>query len=85
MNPEVIAAIVSAIGVVGAAMAWGIRYIAKNFIEFLKELKPNGGSSLKDQVTRVEVENQRLNDRMDALDTKIDILINAFNDYIKSK
>jgi len=53
-NPEIVAAIVAAIGAVGAALAWGIRKLFVSVSDYLKELKPNGGSSLKDQVDRLE-------------------------------
>lgn len=85
MSPELIAAIVSAIGVIGGAIAWGIKHISKQFGQFLRELKPNGGSSIKDQVTRLDLGHDKLNNRIDAVDAKIDMLINAFNDYIKGK
>lgn len=46
----------------------GIRWILKNYIigviESLKELKPNGGSSLKDQINRVEEKVDKLFDMM---------------------
>lgn len=51
MTPEIIAAIaagiVAVIGSVAALTKWIIT-------KFLKELKPNGGSSIKDQVNRLE-------------------------------
>jgi hypothetical protein len=34
-----------------SALAMGVRHLVKHF---LSELKPNGGSSLKDQVNRLE-------------------------------
>lgn len=84
-NPEIIAAVVSAIGIIGGAIAWGIRYVAKQIAEFIKELKPNGGNSLKDQVTRLDILQEKMSNRLDAVETKIDMIINAFNDYIKGK
>lgn len=46
----------------------GVRWILKNYIigviESLKELKPNGGSSLKDQINRVEEKVDKLFDIM---------------------
>ena len=43
--------VLSIIGIVGI----GVRWIIKNYVkEIMLELKPNSGSSLKDQVNRLE-------------------------------
>jgi hypothetical protein len=55
MDQEIIAAIVALIGAVSAAIVWGIRLLFKKLSTFLSELKPNGGSSMKDQVNRLEL------------------------------
>jgi hypothetical protein len=50
-NPEIIAALFAgAVSVLGAFFAFSRWMITK----FLSELRPNSGSSLKDQVTRLE-------------------------------
>jgi uncharacterized membrane protein len=50
-NPEIIAALFAgAVSVLGAFFAFSKWMISK----FLSELKPNSGSSIKDQVTRLE-------------------------------
>jgi hypothetical protein len=67
MSPEIIAAIVSGIGIIFAAIAWAIKYIAKNLVTFLSELKPNGGGSIKDQVTRLEKQHEKLDNKIDQL------------------
>lgn len=54
MSPEIVAAIVAAIGAIGTAIVAGIRLIFKNIVHYLEELKPNGGGSIKDQVSRLE-------------------------------
>ena len=55
----------------------GIRWILKNYIvgviESLKELKPNGGSSLKDQISRLE----------DKVDKLFDMMIEHLKDHSK--
>jgi hypothetical protein len=66
-NPEVVAAIVSAIGAVGAAVVAGLGMIFKKVENFLLELKPNGGGSIKDQVTRLEAQHQKLENKVDKL------------------
>lgn len=54
LDPEIVAAIVAAIGGVAAAVVAGIRKLFKVVIDYLSELKPNGGGSIKDQVNRLE-------------------------------
>lgn len=54
LDPEIVAALVAAIGGVAAAVVAGIRKLFKVVIEYLSELKPNGGGSIKDQVNRLE-------------------------------
>jgi len=51
MTPEIITAIASAIVVVLTAFFGFSKWVIKTF---LHELKPNGGSSIKDQVNRLE-------------------------------
>ena len=67
-----------------AAIRFFIKYHVRESMEDIKhELRPNGGSSIKDQITRVEasqkdfVERQHADDikfesRLDKLETKID-------------
>ncbi len=50
--------IIGAVGIVG-------RWIVKKYVEdILSELKPNSGSSLKDQVTRLETKMDKVFDMM---------------------
>ena len=51
MTPNDWAALAVAITTLMGALAVGVRHLVKHF---LSELKPNGGSSLKDQVNRLE-------------------------------
>ena len=50
MTPEVI----TAIGVIILGITGGFFGMIKYMIKALSELKPNGGSSIKDQVSRLE-------------------------------
>jgi hypothetical protein len=60
--------ILSIVAVIGA----GVRWIVKKYVEdILSELKPNSGSSMKDQVTRLE-------DKMDKL---FDLMIDHLKDH----
>lgn len=61
------------LGIVATGVAFWVRYeVKKNFIEIKSEFKPNGGSSLRDQVNRLE-------SRHDDLDHKVDTMENSIN------
>jgi len=51
MSPNDWAALAVAITTLIGSLAIGVRHLVKHF---LSELKPNGGSSIKDQVNRLE-------------------------------
>ena len=60
--------VLSIIGIVGV----GARWIIMKYVEqILSELKPNSGSSMKDQVTRLE----------EKMDKVFDLMINHLNDH----
>jgi hypothetical protein len=70
--------------------ATGVRWLVRHYFEDIKkELKPNSGSSMKDQVTRLEqdildlktqnVEGEKFHEKMD---TKIDKLTEMFIQYV---
>ena len=59
MTPNDWAALAVAITTLVGTLAMGVRHLVKHF---LSELKPNGGSSLKDQVNRLEEKVQFLTD-----------------------
>jgi hypothetical protein len=65
---ESIAAItVSIISIVGS-IAIGVRWLVKHYFDAIKaELKPNGGSSIKDQVNRLEQQHNRLDSKVDKI------------------
>jgi len=42
----------------------GLRYLVRGW---LNELRPNGGSSMKDQLTSLQIETTRLSNRIDEL------------------
>jgi ribosome recycling factor len=57
-----------------AIVGIGIRWIVKKYVEdIISELKPNSGSSMKDQITRLE-------DKMDKL---FDMMIDHIKNHIK--
>jgi len=70
--------------------ATGVRWLVRHYFEDIKkELKPNSGSSMKDQVTRLEqdildlktqnAEGEKFHEKMD---TKIDRLTEMFIQYV---
>jgi len=62
--------ILSILSIVGVGMRWILkRYVS----EILSELKPNHGSSIKDQVTRLE----------DKMDKVFDMMISHLEDHSK--
>ena len=70
--------------------AMGVRWLVKHYFEEIKkELKPNSGSSLKDQVNRLEARQDKADTlrketylRVEKLENKIDDLYEKFIDYL---
>jgi hypothetical protein len=54
---------VSIISILGS-LALGVRWLVKHYFA---ELKPNGGSSLKDQVNRLEAQHEKLDSKVDKI------------------
>jgi hypothetical protein len=78
MSAEIITAIAASITAISGAIVWGLRLLFKKLANFLSELKPNGGSSIKDQVTRLEAQHEKL-------DNKVDNLYNLLLDHFGRK
>lgn len=51
------------------AFAMSVRHLVKFY---LAELKPNGGSSVKDKVSRIEEKQDRIEEKQDKLESRID-------------
>jgi hypothetical protein len=61
------AIIVSIISIIGS-IALGVRWLVFHYFDAIKaELKPNGGSSLKDQVNRLEAQHNKLDSKVDKI------------------
>ncbi len=90
---QMILGISISIATVITLVASGVRWLTKHYFdEIKKELKPNSGSSLKDQVTRLENDildlknqNQKGEEYHEKLDNKIDRLTEMFVSYISKK
>jgi hypothetical protein len=65
---ESLLAITVAITSVLTAAGLGVKWLVKHYFDEIKaELKPNGGSSLKDQVNRLEAQHQKLDKKVDLI------------------
>jgi len=49
---------------IATSLLVGLRWVIKSY---LAELKPNGGSSIKDTISRLELQSSRLEQRVDDL------------------
>jgi hypothetical protein len=77
----VIALLTAVIGV----MRFLIKYHVKESMEDIKhELKPNGGSSMKDQITRLEEKQGQLEKRVESNQEKMEIKIDKIYDTLLS-
>ena len=71
--------ILSILGIVGV----GARWIVKKYVQdILSELKPNSGSSLKDQVTRLELRANEADQMRRDMDKKLDKMYSILIEYI---
>jgi pyrroloquinoline quinone (PQQ) biosynthesis protein C len=63
--------------------ALGVKWLVKHYFDDIKhELKPNGGSSLKDQVNRLEKDMQVADQMRKEMNQKIDHMYEVLLDYI---
>lgn len=69
----------SILTIIGVAVRWIIRHYLKDVVH---ELKPNGGSSLKDQVNRLEAKVQEADIKRKEMSNKIDHMYEVLLDYI---
>lgn len=90
---QMILGITISVATVITISATGVRWLVRHYFDDIKkELKPNSGSSLKDQVTRLEedildlktqnVEGEKFHEK---LDSKIDKLTELFIQYVSKK
>ena len=68
---------------IAASFGFVVRWLVKHYFDEMKaELKPNSGSSLKDQVTRLEREMQDADFKRREMSAKIDHMYDILIDYI---
>lgn len=90
---NMILGIVISVGTIISITALGVRWLVKHYFEEIKkELKPNSGSSMKDQVTRLEARMDKSDTlrketylKVEKLDRKMDDLYDRFLDYLSNK
>lgn len=78
MSIESWVGIIVGISTIITSSALGVRWLTRHyFAEIKAELKPNSGTSLKDQVTRLEANQTKLETKLDKLyDTLLDHIAN---------
>lgn len=83
MSAESWIGIAVGISVIISSSAMGIRWLVKHYFQEIKhELKPNGGSSLKDQVNRLEKEMLEAQVQRKETNQKIDHMYEVLLNYI---
>ena len=77
---ESILAITISLGTVITSVALGVKWLTKHYFDEIKhEMKPNSGTSIKDQVTRLESRTEKVEEKVDKI---YDLLI---SEGIKTK
>ena len=65
------------------SVALGIKWLVKHYFDEIKtELKPNSGSSLKDQVIRLEREMELANQKRREMSNKLDHMYEILLDFV---
>ena len=64
---SILAITISLVTIITSA-AFGIRWLTKHYFDEIKhEMKPNSGTSIKDQVTRLESRTEKVEDKVDKI------------------
>jgi hypothetical protein len=75
--------IIIGIGTILSGIAFAIKWLVKNyFAEMKAEFKPNGGSSLKDQINRLEEKAKDAEEDRKNLHEKIDKMFDVLLNHI---
>ena len=85
-----LAGLIVSITTIVTVFSLGVRFLTKHYFnEIRAQLKPNGGSSFKDQLNRLEARQDYADslrketfNRIEKLDRKIDDLYEKFIDYL---
>ena len=79
MSVESWAALIVSICTIVAFAAGSIKWLVKHYLE---ELKPNSGSSMKDQISRLEQKSKEAEEDRKLLHSKIDKMFDVLLDHI---
>lgn len=86
---NLVLAITISVGTIITSSALGVRWLVKHY---LTELKPNSGSSMKDQINNLEARMDKSDTlrketylKVEKLENKIDDLYDKFIDYLSNK
>jgi hypothetical protein len=83
---DAIIGLVVGISSILSASTIGVRWLVKHYFEEIKhELKPNGGSSIKDQVNRLEKDIKEAEAIRHEMNKKIDHMSEVLLDYVSKK
>lgn len=83
MSLESWVGIIVGISTIITSIGLGVKWLTKHYFEEIKhELKPNGGSSLKDQVNRLERDMREADQRRKEMSNKLDHMYEILLDYI---
>lgn len=83
MSIESWAALIVSICTIVAFAAGSIKWLTRHYFDEIKaELKPNGGSSLKDQINRLEQTSHLAEEDRKELHRKIDKMFDVLLDHI---
>jgi hypothetical protein len=94
MSPvETLIAMLVGIGTLLSMLGMAIRWMVKHYLEEIKhELKPNGGGSIKDQVNRLEMRQDKSDTlrketyiKVEKLEKKIEDLYDKFIEYLSNR
>lgn len=73
------ASLIVAILTIVSSIAFGIKWLVKHYLE---ELKPNSGSSIKDQITRLEEKQKEAEEDRKEIHKKLDRMYDILLDHM---
>jgi len=83
MSPQDWAGLILTILSIAAIVGVGVRWIIKTYVtQIMNELKPNGGGSMKDQITRLEERVNEADILRRNMDEKLDKVYYLLIDHI---
>lgn len=84
MSPANWAALIVSIFTIVAFVAGSIKWLTKHYFDEIRsEIRPNSGTSLKDQVTRLEVRMNEANEMRRDMDKKIDRMFDTLLTHLE--